>query len=229
MSLDVSEAESLVTLAKVQNKLLHVEHIELLGGVHQALKASLPQIGKPFYARYATIKPEHPTPQRWTYHPEMFGFPLMGALSRLHRLINLFGNVKTVSCQTQFWEREQANPYYTACICTAQLRFHSGLVAEVTYGKGETFWQSERRFEVQGEKGALVLDGDQGTLVQADGERTIEVGGRRGLFAKDTAMTLNHLISGDPLYVTPEESLYTLKVAEAAWRSANTGQTIEIV
>jgi len=228
LSLDVSEAEALIALAKAQNKLLHVEHIELLGGVHQALKASLPHIGKPFYARYATIKPEHPAPQRWTYHPEMFGFPLTGALSRLHRLINLFGEVKAVTCQTQFWQREQATPYYTACICAAQLRFHSGLVAEVTYGKGETLWQSERRFEVQSEKGALILDGDQGTLVQADGTHKIQVGGRRGLFAKDTAMVLAHLMHGDAIYVTPEESLYTLKVADAARRSAHTGQTIKI-
>jgi hypothetical protein len=33
-------------------------------------------------------------------------------------------------------------------------------------------------------------------------------------------MVLDYLISGSPLYTTPEESLYTLKVADAARRSA---------
>lgn len=223
LALDVSEAESLIALAKAQNRLLHVEHIELLGGVHQALKASLPGIGEVFYTRYATIKPERPAPRRWSYHRELFGFPLMGALSRLHRLTDLFGTVFTISCQARFWsgtEQSSADPYYSACLCAAQLRFCSGIIAEVIYGKGETLWQAERKFEVHGEKGAVILDGEQGTLIQANGIHGLEVGNRRGLFARDTAMVLDYLISGSPLYTTPEESLYTLKVADAARRSA---------
>jgi len=33
----------------------------------------------------------------------------------------------------------------------------------VTYGKGETLWQDERKFEVHGEKGGLIFN-DQGVL-----------------------------------------------------------------
>lgn len=234
LALDPAEASELITLAKAQQKLLHVEHIELLGGVHQALQATLPQIGAPFYARYVTIKPERPAPQKWTYAPELFGFPLVGALSRLHRLTHLFGQVATVSCQAKFEPVESTTPYssysqpYRACLCMAQLRFQSGLLAEVTYGKGETLWQAERRFEIQGEQGAIVLEGEQGTLVQAQGGQPIAVGSRRGLFAKDTAIVFDHLLNHTPLYVTPEASLYSLKVADAARRSAETGQTITI-
>lgn len=226
LALDVSEAEALIALAKAQNRLLHVEHIELLGGVHQALRTSLPAIGAVFYARYATIKPERPAPRRWSYHRDLFGFPLMGALSRLHRLTDLFGTVSTVSCQARFWngaEMEPADPYYSACLCAAQLRFRTGVIAEVTYGKGETLWQAERQFKVHGEKGAVILDGENGVLIQVEGTHPLEVGSRRGLFAKDTAMVLDHLISGSPLYTTPEESLYTLRVADAAQRSAVEG------
>lgn len=231
LSLDISEAEALVALANSRGKLLHVEHIELLGGVHQALKTWLPQVGAVFYARYATINPQRPAPQKWTYHPDLFGFPLMGALSRLHRLTDLFGAVATVSCQARFWDTVGAgvpSPYYITCLCMAQLRFTSGLLAEVVYGKGETVWQSERSLQVHGERGALVFDGDEGTLIQPEGSQAIAVGTRRGLFAKDTAMVLDHLTTGAPLYVTPEASLYTLKVADAARRAAMTGQTIEL-
>ena len=228
LALDVAEAVELIALSKSQDKLLHVEHIELLGNMHQALKASLPAVGKPFYARYATIKPEQPAPQRWTYHPELFGFPLIGALSRLHRLVDLFGNVATVSCQTQYSDRNDVSPYYAACYCSAQLRFQSGLLAEVVYAKGEAMWQPERKMAVHGEKGALIFDGDQGTLVQANGSQPIALGSRQGLFAKDTAIVLDYLIDGVPLYVTPEASLYTLKVAEVARRSAETGRTIAL-
>ena len=224
LSVDVVEAEELIALAKVQKKLLHVEHIELLGGLHQALKQHLGQIGEIFYVRYSTINPQHPAPRKWTYHHELFGFPLIGALSRLHRLTDLFGEVFTVNCHQRFWEVEPE--YYQSCLCMTQLCFQTGLLAQVIYGKGETLWQSERKFEVHGEKGGLIFDGETGMFVQAEETTLIEVGTRKGLFAKDTNMVLDYLFDGTPLYVTPEESLYTLRVADAAQRAAQIGLTI---
>ncbi|MEH2081866.1 MAG: Gfo/Idh/MocA family oxidoreductase [Nostoc sp.] len=225
LSLDVVEAEELIALAKAQKKLLHVEHLELLGGLHQALKQNLSKVGEVFYVRYSTINPQNPAPRKWTYNHEFFGFPLIGALSRLHRLTDLFGKVFTVNCHQRYWKIEPE--YYQTCLCISQLCFDSGLLAQVVYGKGESIWQSERKFEVHGEKGGLIFDGDTGIFVQP-GETTssIEVGPRRGLFAKDTSMVLDHLFDGTPLYVTPEESLYTLKVADAAQRAAQTGLTM---
>ena len=224
LALEPSEAEEAIALAQAQGKLLHVEHIELLGGVHQALRQSIREIGTPFYARYITINPQHPAPRKWTYNPELFGFPLSAALSRLHRLVDLFGEVVSVSTQARFWQDDAE--FYTACLCTTCLRFSSGLIGEVTYGKGKIFFQAERKFEVQGEQGTLLFDGDEGKLVKGETTTPIEVGSRRGLFAKDTKMVLDHLLEGTPLYVTPAESLYTLKVADAARESAETGQTV---
>ena len=223
LALDPIEAESLIALAEAQGKLLHIEHIELLGGLHQALRQALPKIGNPFYARYITIMPQHPAPRRWTYHPKQFGFPFSGALSRIQRFTDLFGDVATVSCQSRFWE---AADYYRACLCTAQLRFTNNLIAEVTYGKGEVFWQGLRNFEVHGEQGTLVFEGDQGSLIRGEERIPIEVGGRRGLFGKDTGMVLDYLVEGTPLYVSAAASLYALKVADAARQSADTGEAI---
>ena len=223
LSLDPAEAEGLIALAKAQTKLLHVEHVELLGGVHQALKQHLSEIGLIFYARYSTINPQHPAPRKWTYNHELFGFPLVGALSRLHRVIDLFGKVTTVNCHNRFWQIEPE--YYQACLCVAQLNLKSGLLAQVIYGKGETLWQPERKFEVHGERGALIFDGEHGFIIRNGDKVPVEVGTRRGLFSKDTSLVLDHLINGTPLYVSPEESLYTLKIADAARRSANTGET----
>ena len=225
LALDVAQAEELITLAKAQKKLLHVEHIELLGGLHQALKQHLPQIGAVFYARYSTITPQHPAPRKWTYNQDLFGFPLCGAISRIHRLTDLFGTVATVSCQNRYWGTD-SEFFYQACLCTAQLRFNSGVVAEVIYGKGETLWQDERKFIVHGEKGGLIFDKDEGVLVQAQETTPIELGSRRGLFALDTAMVLDYLLTNTPIYVQAEASLYALKVADAARRSAQLGETI---
>ena len=233
LALDVAAAAELISLAQAQQKLLHVEHIELLSGIHQALVRELPQIGTPFYARYASINPQRPAPDKWTYQPALFGFPFVGALSRIHRLTHVFGTVATVACQARFLDELPAtsglqSTRYTSCLCTALLHFTSGLVAEVVYGKGEALWQAERTLTIQGARGALVLDSDHGVLIQADTTRAIEMGSRRGLFAKDTAMVLDHLTTGAPLYVSPTSSLYALRVAEAAKRSAETGQTIDL-
>lgn len=231
LSLDPSEAETLITLAQTKGKLLHVEHIELLGGLHQALRQSLPKIGNAFYARYVTITPQHPAPKRWTYHPEQFGFPFSGALSRIQRFTDLFGKVVSVSCQSRFWNAEDAltlSDYYTACLCTAQLRFTNGLIAEVTYGKGQVFWQGLRNFEVHGDQATLIFEGDEGSLVRGEERTPIEVGGRRGLFAKDTGLVLDHLVKGTPLYMSAAASCYALKVADAARQSAETGKAIAL-
>jgi biliverdin reductase len=226
LALDDEEAVELVALANKQKKLLHVEHIELLGGVHQAIKQYLPEVGQVFYVRYNTIKPQYPAPRKWSYNHELFGFPLVGALSRLHRLTDLFGEVLTVNCHNRFWQVE--DNYYQSCFCIAQLSFTSGLLGQVIYAKGETVWQAERKFEIHGEKGGLIFNEEKGILVRAGEKVPLDVGSRKGLFAKDTSMVLDYLLDGTPLYVRAEESLYTLKVANAAKRSAETGLTIVV-
>ena len=227
LAIEVSEAESLIALAKNQNCLLHVEHIELMGGVHQSLIANLPKVGTPFYARYATIVPQRPAPKKWTFNHEQFGFPLMGALSRLHRFTHIFGEVKSVSCRVNYQESDDP-AYYSTCQCSGQFLFKNGLLLDVIYGKGEALWQPERKLEVHGDRGALIFDGDRGSHITSNGPIELDVPGRRGLFSRDTAAVLDHLLEQKPLYVTLAESLYTLKVAEAARRSAEIGQSIEL-
>jgi biliverdin reductase len=227
LSLDVSEAERAIELAAQKQKLLHIEHIELLGGLHSSIKESLPLIGKVFYARYITMTPQHPAPQRWTYQHSLFGFPLVGAISRLHRFTDLFGEVASVNCQAQFWDSQP--DFYKACLCNAQLRFANGVVAEAVYGKGETFWQSENIFTIYGEAGTLVFTPESGQLIQGENRRNLKVGTRRGLFAKDTDMVLEYLSNGTPLYVNNASSLYALKVGDVARISAETSQNVALI
>lgn len=228
LSLQVEEAVDLIAIASDRQQLLHVEHIELLSGIHGAIAQSLPAIGTPFYVRYSSINPQRPAPNKWTYQPELFGFPLIGALSRIHRLTNLFGAVTTASCQTRFWGNAGLPSPYTSCLCTAQLRFASGLVADLVYGKGEAFWQEERDFLAQGDQGGIVIRAEDGRLVRQGETLPLDMGTRRGLFARDTTMVLDCLEKGTPLYVSPTDSVYALRVADAARRSAETGQTVSV-
>ncbi|MFM2303527.1 MAG: hypothetical protein RLZZ135_936 [Cyanobacteriota bacterium] len=225
ISLDPQEAAEIVALAAAKKVLLHVEHIELLGGLHQTMREWLGRLGEVYYARYSTIVPQRPAPQKWTFHRTEFGFPLSGALSRLHRFTDLFGSIDSISCENQYWGG--VGDYYQTCLCTAQLRFrNSKAIGEVVYGKGAGLWQGARKFEVHGEHGALVFDGDTGVFIQADVSTPIDLGSRKGLFVKDLEFVLDRLLHGKPNYVTPTASLATLRVADAARISAETHRTV---
>ena len=221
LSLDSSEAAEIIALAEKKNKLLHVEHIELIGGLHQAIKQHLRDIGNVFYASYTTIAPQRQVSRSWKYHREMFGFPLAAALSRIHRLTDLFGNVAEVNCKNRYWNIPDTN-YFTACLCKAQLNFDNGIIADITYGKGDKFWYGHRTFEINGDRGTLLFEGEKGTLIRDKEKTPITVASRRGLFAKDTEMVLDYLTLGKYLYLQPDASLYALQVANMAEKAAIT-------
>lgn len=228
LALELAEAEALVSLAQRQQRLLHIEHIELLSGIHGAIAQSLPAVGTPFYVRYSNLTPKRPAPDKWTYRTDQFGFPLIGALSRLHRLIDLFGTVTRVTCQARYWGDSLPSSPYTTGLASAQLKFSSGLIADVIYGKGEAFWNGERILSIQAENGSIWIDGDVGTVTTPEGTQSLDLGSRRGLFAQDTQQVLDHLTQGAELYVSAQQSLYALRVADATRRAAQTGQSVEL-
>lgn len=225
LALNYTEAAAIISLAKEKQKLIHVEHMEILGGLHQAIKEYLPKIGQVFYARYQTIAPQKNATRNWKYHQLMFGFPLNAALSRIHRLTDLFGEVDSVFCQNRYWGVEETD-YFTACLCNAQLAFVNGIVAEVSYGKGNVFRWGQRILEIHGDRGVLLFEGEKGRLICDDENTSISVMSRRGLFAKDTTMVFDYLLENQSLYVQPSASLYATLVADAAKKSAETSQLV---
>jgi biliverdin reductase len=227
LCLAIAEATALVELARHKNLMLHIEHIELLGGVYQTVKQLLPQIGEPVYIRYVTQSPQAIAPDKWTYRPELFGFPFIAATSRLHRLIVPFGKVSSVSCQLRYFG-EDLPDRYTSCVCNAQLEFVSGAIADVNYTKGENFWKPERSLEIQATQGAILFDGESGKLITAAGETLLTAEPSRGLFKKDTDNVLAHLLEGQPLYTHNDTAVHALAVACAAEEAALTKQVVKL-
>lgn len=227
LALNSAEGSELLSLAIQQDKLLHIEHIELLGEMHQKIRQYLPQLGQVFYGRYTTIVCQKSAPRRWTYHREMFGFPMIAALPHIHRFTDLFGAVHSVSSHIRYWDTREEG-YFTACLCDAQLNFNDRLKVDVVYGKGEVFWKSERTFELYGDSGTLNFVGSLGTLITEKGTQTIELGSRCGLFARDTEKVLDYLFEDTPLYVKPQSSLYALQVADFAYQSSQLGYKLDV-
>ncbi len=225
LALDLIEAQSLVALAQRGQRLLHVEHIELLSGIHESLRRELGSVGTVNLVSYRSVNAKKPDLERWTFSKELFGFPLVGALSRLSRLIDLVGPVESVFCQNRYFGLEADR--YRGCLCMAQLQFTNGALGELIYAKGEGSWQSETRLEISGSNGTLIHEGERLVAINDTGTRTPVLGSRRGLFERDTLAVLDAL-QGKPLYIQPETSLYALAVASAAERSATSGRAEKI-
>ncbi|NEP62192.1 MAG: Gfo/Idh/MocA family oxidoreductase [Symploca sp. SIO2G7] len=225
LALDINQAEQLLHLARQRQRLLHVEHIELIGGLHIAMKHHVAAVGVPRYVNYRTLAPKQPAPKKWSYCTELLGFPLMAALSRIQRLTDLLGAVDNVSCRGLM---QPKSDYFGSCLYSAQLRFCNGVMAELTYGKGEGLWQRCRYIEVRGDRGCLSFDGNQGRLITKTGEQSIVAPPRQGLFRKDTQRVLDYLLEGRPLYVQPEASVYALRVAAALQQAVELGERIKV-
>jgi biliverdin reductase len=226
LALDPEEARALYALAGRQGRLLHVEHIEILSGIHRALRGALAEVGDVHFVRYGSVNPKPPAPGRWTFSPELFGFPLFGALSRLGRLVDLLGPVRAVFCHNRTFDLSDG--YYGGCLCTADLAFSSGAVGQLVYAKGTGFWLAENRLELTGNRGSLVHDGERLTFTTTEGERSFDPGNRRGLFDQDTRAVLDCLSEDKPLYIGAERVLHLLEVAAAAKHSAESGTSVTL-
>lgn len=218
LTINPLEAQDLINLAREKQKLLHIEHIEILGGVHQALKEHLSAIGTPFLARYSTILSKQKVAPHWTYSYDYYGFPFIAAVSRINRFTDLFGEVDYVNCHARFWDAPE-NGYFSSCWCQAQLSFKNEMMVSLTYGKGEKFKTSDRTLEIYGDEGTILFEGEKGKIIKGKEEIEIEVGSRRGLFAQDTDIVLEHLTTGKPLYIENTASAYSLRVAGATLQS----------
>ncbi len=227
LALNVEQATQLVSFARDRQRLLHVEHIELIGGLHLAMRQHLAAIGTPYYVNYRTFAPQQPGPDKWSYDQKLVGFPLMAALSRIQRLTDLLGPINHVTCQGMV--EPPNSDYFRRCLYSAQLRFCNGVLAELTYGKGEGLWQRSRYIEVRGDQGCLTFNGNQGCLITAAGEQSIAAAPRQGLFQQDTHWVIDHLVTGKPLYVQPEESLYALQVAVALEQAVELGEQVRVI
>ncbi|BAQ65981.1 Gfo/Idh/MocA family protein [Geminocystis sp. NIES-3709] len=227
LTLNPLESEDLINLARQKQKLLHIEHIEILGGVHQAIKKYLPEIGTPFLARYSTILAKAKVTPHWTYNYDLYGFPFIAAVSRINRFTDLFGEVDSVSCFARFWDAMESG-YFSACWCQAQLQFKNNMMVCLNYGKGNQFQSNDRTLEIYGDRGTLIFDGEKGKIKRGDEEIAIEVASRRGLFTQDTTLVLEHLLTGKPLYINNTDSAYSLKVAQASLKSFQNKEIVRV-
>lgn len=185
----VAEGAALFDLAQARQRLLHVEHIELLEAAGRTLCAQAPQA----VLTAASVRFERSG-------PEGAGAPSLawGNVARLHRLVALAGAVTEV-----------VGVAHEPGVLTAQLATASGVVASLHLQQAP-YLRRATRIEVQT---------PAGTWVQHNGEltrdgRAVSLLGTRSLFASDQRIATARILDGHAHYVSDDQILHVLEVAE---------------
>lgn len=90
LAASADEARALFTLARGQSLVLHEEHIELLAPSQAWLRERAQSLGRP---RTGVVRFSADA-SGWIAEPALAGGAALGALARLHRLVDLFGPVE---------------------------------------------------------------------------------------------------------------------------------------
>jgi biliverdin reductase len=88
-----SEARGLFELAEERERLLHVEHIELLSPSQEGQRRRAAELG-PLVSGTLRFRAAG---EGWIADPSLAGSPALRALARLHRLVDLFGEAEVES------------------------------------------------------------------------------------------------------------------------------------
>jgi biliverdin reductase len=93
----VAEARALFADARTRGLVLHEEHIELLSPSQIALRALARELGRP---RSGTVSFSADA-SGWIADPALAGSAALGALARLHRLVDLFGSAEVSAARLE--------------------------------------------------------------------------------------------------------------------------------
>lgn len=178
------EARALLELATRERRVLHVEHIELLGASQQRQRERAREIGRPLGGELRFTG----AADGWIGDPARAGSPALCALARLHRLVDLFGRARVAHA-----ELGRGGGGYELRV---DLCFESGgelrLVETRAPGLGRaTHWS---------------IDCERGRLDDPP------PGSERGLFRRDLDCFVARITSGADPYVTPARLVEVLEL-----------------
>ena len=181
-----AEAGALLALARAQDRVLHVEHIELLSAAAVWWRAHPPVRPVQGHLRFTRAAP--------------FPDPALGSLARLHRLVDILGLPEAVEAVRSADEGGLA----------ATLRFEDGSVVglEVCTGPG---LPRETQLHLQGADGRRVVQTDSAVWVDGVPQALPAVG---GLFAADHRVAMQRILHGAPSYVSEARLLAVLSLVE---------------
>ncbi|HXZ85936.1 MAG TPA: Gfo/Idh/MocA family oxidoreductase [Myxococcota bacterium] len=185
-----AEARALFELARRAGRVLHVEHIELLSPAQLWLRERARALGRPQsgVVRFSSDA------SGWIADPRLAGSPALGALARLHRLVDLFGPGELRAARLE----EGAGP--------------RRLEAELGFAAGGLVTLIEERAPGLARATEWSIECARGRLDTPPPEP----GGE--LFARDLELFLDRIESGAPSYLSEARELEVLELVAAIER-----------
>jgi len=222
MCLNVREADAMIEASKRNNRLLSVRQNRRWDTDYLTVKKVLDEgvLGEVFLIDSAInmfIKPGG-----WRAKKEMGGgFLYDWGCHLLDQIVQLARSEPEVVFATLEYRVWDVDVDTHARVLT---KFKNGLVTEVEVSN--ISWLSRPRWHVRGEKGALIYQGGRACVKTAAGETHIpDVPGNPRGFYENISAVLN---KGAELAVKPEEVRTSIAIIEAAFLSAERGESIRL-
>lgn len=190
LAASAAEARAIFADAAARGRVLHEEHIELLSPSQLALRARVHELG-PLRRGQVTFSGDS---TGWIAEPELAGSAALGALARLHRLVDLFGEAEVRAARL-----ESAG---------AQRR----LEVELGFAAGGTATLVEARGPGAPRATEWALECERGPLATPPSEPP------GALFARDLDCFLDRILHAAPSYVSDARVLHVLDLVGAIER-----------
>lgn len=181
------EARALFDLARERERVLHVEHIELLSPAQARLRELARPLGRPRGGSLHTTG----SSAGWIGDPLLAGSPALRAVARLHRLVDLFGPGEVRAARLE----PRGDPAYR-------------LEVELGFGSGGEVLLIEERGPDLPRSTSWQIRCDRGML-QSPASAPAS-----GLFAQDLACFLERIRSGAAPYVSEDRILHVLGLVD---------------
>jgi biliverdin reductase len=185
----VDEAAALFRLAHERDRVLHVEHIELLDATSATLAAHV----RPDIVTSATVSFDHSGPADAS--PDVLA---LGNVARLHRLTAVGGPIGAI-------DAVDARPG----VLEADVTFTSGAPARCVFRQGPTL---ARRTRLEFRTLAGLWEQDNDILKRNGSNQTLL--GPGSLFERDQRLATARILDGSPPYVSEARVLHVLDVVE---------------
>lgn len=186
LALSHDDAVRLFDLAHDRGRVLHVEHIELLSGSQLALRRAARGLGRPIDGFYHT----EANSEGWIADMKLAGFPSFSGISRLSRLVDLFGPAGIEDAVYDETDEEQR--------LVVDLRFVHGGRCRLDYRRGRGLPRRED-WDVRCERGTL---------------KTLPPVPAKPLFAADLDVFTRRITEDAESYVSDEQILDVMSLAE---------------
>jgi len=185
-----AEARALFADARARGRVLHEEHIELLSPSQSALRALVRELGRPRSGRVRFSADA----SGWIADPALAGSAALGALARLHRLVDLFGSAEVRGARLE--------------VAGAQRR----LEVELGFAGGGAVTLVEERGPGLARATEWAVECERGRLATPPNEPP------GALFARDLEIFLDRIERGAESYVSDARVLELLELVGAIER-----------